>query len=234
MKNSKPILHIFLDTNIYLSFYSFTDEGLEALDKLKMLVGEKRLSLYTTEQVKNEFYRNRENRMRDALEKLQDQKPPDKFPIFFYPYEEFRELEDSQKTYHRILTSLYKKVCQDMKNQKLKADETITQLFKNAAYLNLTEEIIIKAEKRVRLGNPPGKKNDLGDAINWELLLKEFSDDRDLYLITNDGDYFSKLKQMDVETRLNRFLEQEYSRQNSHSKIRLYRNLTSFLRECCL
>ena len=49
--------------------------------------------------------------------------------------------------------------------------------------------------RRTEVGNPPGKADSLGDALNWEWLLEqeiEFWDD-ELILISSDNDYESEL-----------------------------------------
>ena len=41
------------------------------------------------------------------------------------------------------------------------------------------------------MGNPPGKDNKYGDAVNWECLLDNVPNGEDLYFISADKDYRS-------------------------------------------
>jgi len=60
--------HLFVDTNVFLSFYDFTDDDLDSLSKLKGLLKERHIKLFVTDQVKDEFYRNRENKIKSCLD----------------------------------------------------------------------------------------------------------------------------------------------------------------------
>ena len=75
------------------------------------------------------------------------------------------------------------------------------------------------------VGNPPGKSNSYGDSINWECLLEKVTSGKDLYLVTDDLDYVSKIS----EEKLAEFLEWEWTERKG-SKIFYYRRLSEFLR----
>lgn len=49
------MVSIFIDTNIYLNFYHFSDDELEELKKLSVAIKKKDIKLYITRQVINEF-----------------------------------------------------------------------------------------------------------------------------------------------------------------------------------
>jgi hypothetical protein len=68
------------------------------------------------------------------------------------------------------------------------------------------------------VGNPPGKKGSLGDAINWEALLENVPDGEDLYLIADDRDYFSVLD----ENKPREFLIREW-KEKRESDVFFYR-----------
>jgi hypothetical protein len=50
-------MNLFLDSNIYLSFYRLSDDDLEELQKLTVAVRSKDTTLYVTDQVRDEFNR---------------------------------------------------------------------------------------------------------------------------------------------------------------------------------
>ena len=88
-----------------------------------------------------------------------------------------------------------------------------------------TEEVIRSAELRFKAGNPPGKDNKLGDAINWECLLANVPNGEDLYFISSDKDYKSVID----DQRINLFLKEEWKRKKD-STIHLYVSLVSFFK----
>jgi predicted nucleic acid-binding protein len=90
-------MNIFIDTNIYLSFYHFSSDDLEELKKLVLLLSQGKLTLFLPWQVIQEFQRNRENKIEDALKTFSKQKLDFQFPQFCKDYPEYKELRDLQK-----------------------------------------------------------------------------------------------------------------------------------------
>ncbi|MEQ1761458.1 MAG: PIN domain-containing protein [Vicinamibacterales bacterium] len=79
-------LNLFIDTNVFLSFFHLTSEDLEELRKLSALVKDKRVTLWLPEQVIHEFRRNREGKIQDALKQLRDQRLNLQFPSICKDY----------------------------------------------------------------------------------------------------------------------------------------------------
>jgi predicted nucleic acid-binding protein len=215
--------HLFLDTNIYLGFYHFSSDTLEELKKLSVAVENKSIRLYITEQLINEFRRNREAKIADACNKFKAQKLPDQFPEICKAYEEYGELREILREFQETREHLIENLNNDIESKQLLADKTIEKLFDVAKVLEVDEDIVEKAKKRVMLGNPPGKSNSYGDSINWECLLEKVPSGRDLYLVTDDQDYASKIN----KGKLAEFLELEWTGKKS-SSIFYYRRLSEF------
>lgn len=76
------------------------------------------------------------------------------------------------------------------------------------------------------LGNPPGKQHSYGDAINWESLLQNTDDEKDLCLVTDDGDYRSVLN----DERLNEYLLREW-KEDKKGELKFYRRLSAFFKD---
>ena len=75
---------------------------------------------------------------------------------------------------------------------------------------------------RSALGNP--RKNDsIGDSINWTLLLQSVPDSADLHVISEDGDFYSALKDQ-----AHLFLTEEWERVKVHDYSSIERSPTSF------
>jgi predicted nucleic acid-binding protein len=215
---------LFVDTNILLSFYHLTSEDLEELRKLVALIDNGKITLVLTDQVKNEFKRNRASKIADAMKKLQDAKFTISFPAFAKDYLEYSELRillvDAGKKHSKLVEI----ITEDAEAEILKADELVASLFKKSKMVSVTDEIYLEALKRVRLGNPPGKEASLGDAVNWECLLASAADFEDVHLVSEDKDFRSQLS-----SKFNEYLAEEWSRRKS-SDILFYNKISDFFK----
>lgn len=222
------VLQLFLDTNIWLSFYSLTRDDLEELRKVGVLIDNDRLKLYVTDQVRDEFRRNRENKFAAAMKKFTDGGLPDQIPQFCKDYEsEFSQIRSAIRSYKDARDRLVKQVTKDFEQRALKADEIIELLFDKAIRIEVTDEMIGKAHHRQLRGNPPGKgQGAIGDEINWECLLASLPQAEDLYVIADDEDW-RRSKDGD---RLKPYLQWEWQEAKT-SQIFYYRELTSFFKE---
>jgi len=165
------LLELFLDTNIWLSFYNYSRDDLEELRKLAVLIDNERVKLYVTDQVRYEFRRNREGKFADAMKRFNAEGLNDQFPQMCKEYDpDYKAMREAIRGFRDAKKRLLAKVNEDFEKEALKADEIIKILFSKAVKINASDEIIRKAEVRNLRGNPPGKKDSIGDAINWECL----------------------------------------------------------------
>jgi hypothetical protein len=214
---------IFIDTNIFLLFYHFSQDDLSILEKLQDHLSNKKLTLYLTSQVKDEFFRNRENKILDALKIFKEINFSIKIPTLFKDFDaDCNKLIKQKKEFEKLHTVLMEKVTIAAKNSELKADKIIDSIFDSANHIVLNDNIYQIAVKRSKLGNPPGKKGDVCDAINWQLLVDNIAEGTDLIIISADGDYSSLL-----ENKIHPFLKAEWEQKKS-SKVELYKSLTQF------
>lgn len=219
-------MNLFIDTNIFLSFYHLSSDDLEEIHKLAVLLDKREVVLWLPEQVKNEFHRNRENKISDALKKLQEQQRKPQFPQICKDYKEYAEIRELQRSYEQKISSLLKNVTEDVETRNLKADEKINELFRNAKCIETSKDLVEKARFRMDVRNPPGKDGSLGDAINWEGLLASVPDLETLYLIADDKDYYSVLN----ENKLKDFLSDEWNSKKQENVV-YYRRLSQFFKE---
>jgi predicted nucleic acid-binding protein len=219
-------MNLFIDTNVLLSFYHLTSDDLEELRKLSVLIDKGKIQLLLPIQVVNEFRRNRENKIADALKRLRDQNLKLQFPQMCKDYPEYNELKTQQISYSKSHSELIKKMSDDINKHKLKADKITTELFEKATIIKQDEEIIKNAKLRIELGNPPGKNKSLGDAINWETVLIHVEQFNDLHFVTDDKDYYSVLD----NNAFNEFLLIEWE-EKKNSNILCYRRLSTFFKE---
>lgn len=219
-------IHLFIDTNVYLKFYHYSKDDIEQLSKLLVLMDNSELSLYLPEQVINEFNRNRENKLNDALKSFTQSKIDNKFPQFCKDYEEYTSLRKIAQNHDIQKKSLLKKVMDSIKTNSLAADKMIASLFQKANVLEFNSELIKRSRIRFDLGNPPGKNKSLGDAIIWETLIENIGSGIDLNFITDDKDYFSEIN----DSRFNTFLLNEWM-QKKDSNIIFNKTLSDFFKD---
>jgi len=184
------------------------------------------LELHLPEQIVDEFYRNRDTKLADALKTFNQSKLHTQFPQFCKGHKEFEILKKLIKDYDREKQSLLKNLMLKIETNTLRADKLIEMLFNKANYFETTLELVEKGRLRYDLGNPPGKNKSYGDAINWECLLGNVEDNNDLYFIADDKDYFSELD----DSNFNTFLANEWNRKKK-SQIKFYKTLTDFFKE---
>jgi len=200
-------VNLFIDTNIFLAFYHFSGEDLEELKKLAVLVEKDKIRLLVPQQVIDEFRRNRDTKIADALKKLRDQKLGLQFPQMCKDYPEYARLRSLQKAYETIHAALVAQALADAESGTLKADDIISSLFEHGEVIATSSDIAARAALRMDMGNPPGKNSSLGDAVNWECLLESASSAEPLHFVTDDSDYVSPLD----AAAFNSFLLREWS-----------------------
>ena len=222
------MLNIFLDTNIYLNFYRFSNEDLKKLESLIALIDKTSdIKLYITEQVKNEFYRNRESVVNEIINKIDNIWSWGlNLPSFSKKYAEHSNLLASYRKLQTDKKVLKQNILDDVNNFRLAPDIIIEELFNLATNISNSDDILSWAEKRVFLWNPPGKKGSNWDAINWESLLYWFPSNQNLYFVWGDWDFKSPID----DKKFNLFLVDEWSNKKE-SEIYFYENISTFLKE---
>ena len=219
-------MNLFIDTNVFLSFFHLSNDDLEEIHKLAVLIDKGDVTLWLTEQVKDEFKRNRESKISDAVKKLKEQKSKPQFPQICKDYEEYPQIRELQEDFDKKISSLIEKVNDDVAARTLKADQKIDELFQKARIIETTQELVNKARLRMDVRNPPGKDGSLGDAINWEGLLESLAGNEKLYLVADDKDYYSVLDKSKPKD----FLSDEWQ-ETKNEEVQFYRRLSQFFNE---
>ena len=160
-------MKVFIDTNILLDIYHLSGPDLEELRKLVKLSERKKVELLVSQQVEDEFWRNREGVIADALKNFRESKAISKVPNIIRSYPEAQVLRDSVNLVNETVKKLNQIVSKDIEDKTLKADEILTELFSAIKVGEISDEIMNRARLRADIGNPPGKKGSMGDAINW-------------------------------------------------------------------
>lgn len=218
----KHIKNLFLDANIWLSLFHFSSDDLEKFKNLKSLIGTE-IQLYVTEQVYDEVYRNRENKIKDALDKFE--KFDISFPVFLKNYDEFSEFQAKFVELKKSHKEWIQKAKEDIINQDTPADLVLKDFFSSIEIIESPTDIIERGVLRFNTGNPPGKNKSFGDAINWETLIANVPQGEDLFFVSADKDFASVFD----EKQFNSFLAKEWNTKKG-SNIIFFKSLTDFLR----
>ena len=222
MATTKSI-NLFIDANIWLALFHFTSDDLEQFKKLKNFLG-RGIRLFVPEQIKNEVLRNRENKIKDALDKFE--RIDFQFTAYSKHYDEYEGFSEKLGALKALHKEWLKRIKQDVADQTLPADVVLQELFAITAFLPSTPELVQRGVMRYNIGNPPGKDRKYGDAINWETLLEAVPDGEDLYFVSTDKDYASLFD----PKRFHPYLAQEWV-EKKHSNIIFYKTLNEFFRE---
>lgn len=213
--------NLFIDTNIWLSMYDSSPNNLNQFKKLLNLL-DSEFNLIITQQVCDEFVRNRDKKLKKIIEEFANFKLF--FPNVVKEYKIFQKIQTEYEVLKNDINELKTKLDSDMLRKDTPIDEIINLLFTKDWIKNIDDDIVKKAEIRYKKGNPPGKENSFGDAINWEWLLQCIPDGQDLYIISKDKDFSSNISQEKINT----FLEKEWI-EKKNSNIMFYNTMSSFI-----
>lgn len=222
--SSAPLL--FIDTNVFLSFFHFAKDDLEELRKLSALLKRNELTVLLPVQVIDEFWRNRDNKIADMLRKVRENEPRRNYPRLFQEYPELEKLNDIAGDAESLHTSLMRRAEKDAIDRTFAADAVIAELFDRARTIDIRSEYIEDAQRRRDLGSPPGKRDSIGDAVNWEALLDGTPKGEDLHFVSEDGDWQSPLS----AGLFNSYLLDEW-RKRKDSEIVFYPLLSGFFKK---
>jgi hypothetical protein len=220
------MLHVFIDSNIYLRFFAYADDTLEELEKFQALAEAEKITIYLPEQVQDEVSRNREGEIARAVARFQKSATPPEIPRFALQTAEAKALLKESKKAAEAKAELSKKITEEIKNGDLRADQLIDQLAEHSTIVEITDDHVDQATFRRDVGNPPGKPETLGDQINWECLLDAVPATTDLHIVSADEDFFSKLD----ATQPAQFLADEWLRVNEGA-LHVYRSLSAFTKK---
>lgn len=178
---------IFIDTNIFLGLYYSNLNPVTIFEDIFKL----KSNLILTDQVHDEFIRNRDIQLQYLIENSKNYIPKYPTSSLIRSLKEFSDLNKIKKDLQDANETLIKKL-QEMKEDtdkdpvfkwflKLYNDSKITKYERN-------EDIIKKAYNRKLIGNPPlSKKDSIGDEVNWEIIISNLKDD--LVIIAMDKTY---------------------------------------------
>lgn len=223
-------MQIFLDTNIILNYLKGSKSDEIAFPKLLNLLLKKKIVSLATDQVYDEYIRNSTNLKNEKIKKIEGSQHNISFrPINYKSLKLFnQEVKKNLEKINKDVTKQKKDILKEKVNFT-KREKNIKVLFEQSLILSEDYETIKKAELRYLKGNPPRKKKEkgdsYGDAINWELILRDADKKDDLSIISFDGDYSEQLYGVH---KLNSLLSRDWKKE-SRKKIKLFTTIGEFV-----
>lgn len=219
-------LNIFIDTNIFLNFYSLSEDDIEKLKKILKLIDDGEIDIILPTNVKDEFNKNRLKKIYSTTSEF-NKSNEFYLPVIYKQYEEADALRRKQQELKLLINTLKAKLKNDAENGSLSADAVINEIFSKAVPAYLADDVYELALKRFKRHLPP-RKNDagssIGNAINWESV-KKFSPNGDIHIISEDGDYRDSINNPNDTVKY--YLGNEWFK-DKNGKVYLYNNLNAF------
>lgn len=219
------MLNVFIDTNVLVRFYAYSDDSLDEVEKIVALQKSQEINLLITQQVVEEHFRNRDRELAESFKRLESITTSAQIPRFAEHYPQASTLRDALKKAKEAKVALVAEVTAALGDGTLRADKLINDLFESVTVLSRTDADLENARLRRELANPPGKNTSLGDQLNWEILLRA-CEDGDLHLVSRDGDFKASV----LEGVPSQFLAKEWH-QKKGGDLQIYRGLAEFAKK---
>src|SRR4051794_15689493 len=100
------VIHLFIDTNVLLSFYAHSNDDIEELKQIVGLIKSGQVKLYFTEQVRSEFMKNREKKLSESIQNFIKHSFKVGIPRFMMGYDDVTEFQTSIKAAETARTKL--------------------------------------------------------------------------------------------------------------------------------
>ncbi|WP_281212048.1 PIN domain-containing protein [Pseudomonas fulva] len=224
-----PVMHLFIDTNIFLNFYTYPDDDDGVIDELLRNIDPEKIVLHLPKQVENEFERNRESKLHVAVTEFQSSKFPNAVPNHMRGTDAARNYQEALKSAESAKKTLIANATGLALQNDLPVDKKITEIFSRSQRYGEDDAVFKLAIERSQRGNPPGKGDGVGDRYNWEILLKHVPAG-DLHIVSKDGDYASPLANLDRRTvKAKRYLSEEWSNKKEGGSLHIYTNIKSVI-----
>ena len=226
---------LFIDTNIWLSFYRMeTEAGLSLLRRVESISDQ----IIVCPQVEMEFKKNRQTVIKETIGKLQVTSISR--PGIFSESKAAKAVKRNIDRVKALLGQMNTRLERILEDPA--ANDPVFKIFQRVYHkedaISLDREdpvrrhIRSKALKRFLQGYPPRKNSDnsIGDAMNWEWIIHCAQKKKsDVVLVSADGDYGMTYKN---KTYLNDHLKQEFNeRVSSKRQLFLYTKLSEALKQ---
>jgi predicted nucleic acid-binding protein len=224
-KGAKLDAYIFIDTNILLDFYRIrrTDVSMKYLEEI-----EKHKDLIiSTNQVEMEYKKNRQSAILESIGEVKKINNVNlSVPAIISDAKAVEMIKKSKKDIDEQQKKLKERIEKILKNPNIHDPvyKMLQKVFSHKSPINLNRDnkqrftIRRLALKRFMLGYPPRKSTDnsIGDAINWEWIIKiAETTKKHIIIVTRDTDFGAIHEN---ESYLNDWLKQEFRQRISQQR----------------
>jgi predicted nucleic acid-binding protein len=217
--------YIFIDTNILLDFYRIrrTDVSMKYLEEIEKHKG----IIISTSQVEMEYKKNRQSAILESIGEVKKINNVNLVvPAIISDAKAVEMIKKSKKDIDDQQKKLKERIEKILKNPNINDPvyKILQKVFSHKSPINLNREnkqrftIRRLALKRFMLGYPPRKNTDnsIGDAINWEWIVKCAETSRKhIIIVTRDTDFGTIHEN---ESYLNDWLKQEFRQRISQQR----------------
>ena len=218
-------MHLFINANIFLGFYEATSDSLLELEKLTtVLKQKKRAKLWLPDQVKREFWKNRDGSVASVLREFSKLNGLGSIPRLVQEDPEFDQLKKLSGQLESKKKEIVDRVRGEVAAEQTKADGWVRNLFSLAEEINTTGAIANQAWERALRHTPPGKQDGLGDHLSWMALLAKLPPKAELHIISQDADFAGELEREEIHP----YLKCEWAKKNGGS-VKLWKRASQFL-----
>ena len=193
-----------LDANILLDFYSFPKDEIQ---KLMAIFDSdpvtKEVEFLIVPHIEQEWRKNRSRKIEVTLKQFRKELDAIKrlpIPTVIKYSEFYEEIEEAKNKLKVASEAAIQSSLDAALKHELEADKLIAKILQGRdpthklTLQKLQNQAFENAHRRTILDYPPGKANAIGDRLVWEsLLLADFLNEQDIYLVTSDEDFYSPL-----------------------------------------
>jgi len=121
-------LHLFIDTNAFLSFFAYTKDDVEELKKLASRIKVEQVKLNLTEQIRDEFYRNRDKKLAESISLFEKSIVSTGIPRFMAEYPQVVDYARAAKKAIKSKDEAIQRAKKEAGKEKLAADVLFRQV----------------------------------------------------------------------------------------------------------
>ncbi len=218
-------MDIYIDTSILVDFFEMTTASTQELEVLLAAIDNGKATLWLPEHTRREFWKNRGRRINKHIDDFGRHEPLPKAPLLVREDEGFKELSDRSRELKKLRDTIVAKVKESVAKEETFADEMIRNLFGKARVIDTDDRTIFdEALRRAQSQLPPGKKDDLGDRLNWVGLLHSLPKPTALNVVSKDSDYLCE----GTSNRVHPYLAKEWKKKNGGA-LRVWIRISEFL-----
>jgi PIN domain len=217
-------MHLFIDANVFLSFYEASPDALLELAKIAAVIEAGKATLWLPDQVRREFWKNREGSIGLALREFEKSSGFGSVPRLVREHAQFKQLTELAGTVEKKKAEIVAHVMHEVADEKTAADREVRRLFDLAREIDTSGEIFVEAHERALRRSPPGKQDGLGDRLAWVALLKAVPANAELHVISVDGDFASEMNQNEIKP----YLQAEWAKKK-RGVVKLWKRASQFL-----